>query len=340
MAGLLDDPDEIVYRGSVLPLAKTRGGDVKFAMPGLLEGLLGAAALPGDVARGKTPMRVTAPETGEPVINPDVVGRSADLAGAAMTGLMPIASKNVASKSAMLYDPSRKPPRPIEADYPAGAPVDATGRITRTIDGDPVTGKYVVGRAQDRGGELALPREAYDEIAEAITGQGIVAVPASSIRGDGGQLSFDRRSGRPLSARVSQELRPDQFDKVAAHEVGHLLDVDSNSIKTDGLSAQFRSIYNDLNNPQRHGRAYGPEHAGYPKGDVRDELVAEAIRAYMADPNYIKTVSPDVAKAIRAAVNRNPKINHLIQFNSVPGLLGAGALGASTFTGNSQPPEN
>jgi hypothetical protein len=31
--------------------------------------------------------------------------------------------------------------------------------------------------------------------------------------------------------------------------------------------------------------------------------MAEAIRAYMADPNYLKTVAPKTAAAIRAAVN-------------------------------------
>lgn len=138
-----------------------------------------------------------------------------------------------------------------------------------------------------------------------------------------------------MAIRVSQELRPDQFDKVAAHEVAHLI----GPIKTDGLSAPLRTIYNDLNNPQKHGKLFGPEQSGYGRADVRAELVAEAIRAYMTDPNYIKTVAPDVAKAIRAAVNTNPSLSRLVQFNSVPGLLGGGALGASAFTGNA-PPEN
>jgi hypothetical protein len=59
----------------------------------------------------------------------------------------------------------------------------------------------------------------------------------------------------------------------------------------------------------------GPEHFGYRGSDVQRELIAEAIRAYMADPNYLKTVAPETAKAIRAAVNNNPRLNRTIQFN-------------------------
>jgi len=46
------------------------------------------------------------------------------------------------------------------------------------------------------------------------------------------------------------------------------------------------------------------------------EYMAEAIRAYMADPNYIKTVAPQTAARIRQYVNSEPRLNHVIQFNS------------------------
>ena len=55
--------------------------------------------------------------------------------------------------------------------------------------------------------------------------------------------------------------------------------------------------------------------------------MAEAIRAYMADPNYLKTVAPEVAARIRAAVNTDPILSPHIQFNSLAGLLAAGAGG-------------
>ena len=39
-----------------------------------------------------------------------------------------------------------------------------------TIDGDPISARYVAGRIADGGGDVALSREALDEIAKAGTG--------------------------------------------------------------------------------------------------------------------------------------------------------------------------
>lgn len=44
--------------------------------------------------------------------------------------------------------------------------------------------------------------------------------------------------------------------------------------------------------------------------------MAEAIRAYLANPNYLKTVAPDVAARIRSSVNANPELSPHIQFNA------------------------
>jgi hypothetical protein len=53
--------------------------------------------------------------------------------------------------------------------------------------------------------------------------------------------------------------------------------------------------------------------------------MAEAIRAYMADPNYLETVAPRTAARIRAAVNSNQRVAPFIQFNELFGLGAAGA---------------
>jgi hypothetical protein len=47
--------------------------------------------------------------------------------------------------------------------------------------------------------------------------------------------------------------------------------------------------------------------------------MADAIRAYMADPNYLKTVAPKTAARIREFVNENPRLSKIIQFNSLAG---------------------
>ena len=64
-------------------------------------------------------------------------------------------------------------------------------------------------------------------------------------------------------------------------------------------------------------RNYGPKAQGY-IGEASDrELIAEAIRAYFADPNYLKSVAPATAARIRAHVNSNPRLSPNVQFNSV-----------------------
>ncbi len=49
----------------------------------------------------------------------------------------------LASKSAMLYNPPPKSPRPFSADYPQGATADATGRLLADIEGRPLAAERV-----------------------------------------------------------------------------------------------------------------------------------------------------------------------------------------------------
>jgi hypothetical protein len=80
------------------------------------------------------------------------------------------------------------------------------------------------------------------------------------------------------------------------------------------IDTELYRVYRDLNSPD--AEHFGPEAFGYPTEMVPRELWAEAIRAYMADPNYIKSVAPKTAARIRAAVNANPHLAPIIQFNA------------------------
>jgi hypothetical protein len=117
------------------------------------------------------------------------------------------------------------------------------------------------------------------------------------------------------------------------HELGHAIDEAARQVPTKGLSVQLRAVYNDLNNPQTYGRPFGPEQAGYRGSTVQRELMAEAVRAYMGDPNYLKARAPDVAARIRQYVNQNPRLREIIQFNAggVP-LFGQSAQRDDQFT--------
>jgi hypothetical protein len=115
-----------------------------------------------------------------------------------------------------------------------------------------------------------------------------------------------------------------EVEVLKAHQLGHIIDRVAGPIPTDGLEDELQAVYDTLNNPNRtsnqqkpapDARPFLPEHRGFTGEAVAREYIAEAIRAYLTDPNYLKTVAPRTAAAIRAAVNPNPRLNNIIQFN-------------------------
>ncbi|CAM5533420.1 hypothetical protein MAUB1S_08904 [Mycolicibacterium aubagnense] len=139
-----------------------------------------------------------------------------------------------------------------------------------------------------------------------------------------------------------------ELDEVSAHHtlchmLGHFLDLKTGqpaldgsketipAINQDGLDDELRYVYNDLQNPELNAarrvdrnvdpndrtefQNFGPEQQDCYGTDARAELMAESIRAYLVNPNYLKTVAPNVAARIRAAVNPNPEANRILQFN-------------------------
>ncbi|MCC6734909.1 MAG: hypothetical protein IT534_02135 [Bauldia sp.] len=96
-----------------------------------------------------------------------------------------------------------------------------------------------------------------------------------------------------------------------------------NTWSTSGLMRDLRTIYHDLNDtswrrgkPTRSGLQTSPEMMGYRGEKVDRELWSEAIRAYLADPNYINQAAPRVAQAIRDHWNTHPELSRIIHFNA------------------------
>lgn len=254
-----------------------------------------------------------------------------------------------ASLASMLYNPRPQPPRPFAADYPAGAASDGAGRLAFDIEGQPLIARNISGRRTVGGADQAISPAEFDPIATALTGNNPMGVAPGAIRGKTGvyRVSFSPETGEPVRQILfRRDLAPEQLVRVIAHEVGHAIDSPFNSggIDQGGIIRELRGVYNDLNNPDlQQARAagrdpgitsaakyrnYGPEQQGYPAAQVPGELMAEAVRAYMTDPNYLKTVAPNVAARIRQAANRSPLIAPTIQFNSLgPIAAGAGLLG-------------
>jgi hypothetical protein len=242
----------------------------------------------------------------------------------------PLARETVASRSPRMYNPPAKPPRPFEADYPSGAPADASGRLTHDIEGRPLGAEFIAGRRMVGGSDQPLGPSDVVGIATRATGREPAMVTPRQFGdeiggslGGGGRLvkDIDRRSGAAdYRLFVDSRLPTESAGKVTSHEVGHLIDDLSGRIPTAGLNTELRQVYNTLNTSRERTRHLtGPQHLGYRGDEIPRELTAEAIRAYLADPNYIKTVAPRTAAAIRAAVNAHPTLSKIIQLNTIAG---------------------
>jgi hypothetical protein len=224
-------------------------------------------------------------------------------------------------------------------DYPQGASADATGQLTHDIEGRPLTAPLVAGRTTLGGVDETVGTMAQlDALAAQGTGQAAAYRPAREMAGDFGRTLIDQVTGRPTAIDLRTNMRPDKVPMVYAHELGHVIDEFAGQIPTAGLSTELKAVYNTLNNPNRAaggleaapwGKPMTPQGLGYRGDEIPREYIVEAIRAYMTDPNYLKTVAPKTAARIREAVNADPTLAKIIQFNLVPMGVGLGAAGAS-----------
>ncbi|WP_449411392.1 hypothetical protein [Methylobacterium komagatae] len=277
-------------------------------------------------------------------------------------------AETLVSRAPPMYDPVARAARPFEADYPAerwpdGPPVDTSGRLTRDIEGRPLhPGARIVGRSSLGGADEALSPAELDAIATAALGKGPESAPRGAIPGRG-VGAYQRSRGVDGDERaifVDQGLSANAKDRVLAHEFGHAVDDMAGqpvagrlrgAIPQTGISKELGQLYNETNNDlfrsalDRRGdidaaraegvnrRNFTPEAAGYAKAQAPDELMAEAVRAYLADPNALKAAYPKTAARIRGAVNGNPALSPLIKFNAggpAGAVAGLPALAASS----------
>lgn len=229
-------------------------------------------------------------------------------------------AENVVNDLRVGYNPPSKAQRPFEADYPAGAQTDDAGRLLHDIEGRSLNpGAFIAGRRTAAGMDEALRPEELVEGAARALGSIPAAVPRSEIprRAVGAFIKERGLQGPERFIRYDKSLSPDHAYRVIAHEVGHAIDDIAAGIPTGGLDIEMRQIYSTLATGQERARGLtGPQHVGYRPDEVPAELMAEAVRAYMTDPNYIKSVAPKTAARIRAAVNADPRLNKAIQFNT------------------------
>lgn len=187
-----------------------------------------------------------------------------------------------------------------------------------------------------------------------------VAVPKGAV---GVYRSERGAQGRERHIFLSNNLSPSSWIRTGRHEFGHLGDdiagvpepmrgALDNGIPQQGIKKQLREIYNEGNNRYlnedkayrrktgkppadpatmpKMARGHGPEVDGYAPKHVDEELMAEALRVYLENPNWLKTKYPEVAQRIRDYWNVNPELNKWVHLNS---MAGGGVVGSQFLGG-------
>jgi hypothetical protein len=238
-----------------------------------------------------------------------------------------------------LYDPPAGQGTPFAEIYPNGAVTDEAGRLLFDRDGRPIHPEAtVVGRRVGGGGSEAFPPGEYDALGTRLTGRNPAYLARSTLEGDPGWYApeydeLGNYTGRGAIG-IANDLSVDQLIRHRAHEVSHAIDFNAapgpsaagfNSRQFGirppdpdmDIEAELYTIYRDLNNsPGAPTTIWGPADLNYPRADWPAELWTEAIRAYMADSDYINRVAPNVARAIRDHVNADRFLSQIIHFNA------------------------
>lgn len=230
------------------------------------------------------------------------------------------------------YDPKPVPQRPFNDDYPAPPRSDGEGRLAYTIDGDPITAKYVAGRRRLGGGDEGISPSDRIYMAGELVDK-VVPAPAKELPGMAGV--YQRRAGQDgleTVIKYRDGLTPGQSARVISHEAGHAIDEAAGQIDTRGLSQELKQVFHDLATGVQGKQKFRtePQHLGYKAEEVPRELMAEAIRGYMTDPNYLKSVAPKSAQRIRDFVNTHPTLSKIIQFNALAGITATNPLSTDT----------
>ncbi|WP_188608697.1 hypothetical protein [Chelatococcus reniformis] len=245
------------------------------------------------------------------------------------------AKDSLSSYNVKIYDPPPLPPRPFEHDYTSLSHVAKRGKkLTVDMDDRILSAKYIAGRRRSGGADFPIPFSEHSNLIKRIINSKPKAVSRDRLqpRSIGAYYPLGRPDGPAV--RYLRDLSPRAAERVIAHEIGHIIDQYSGyRIRQPHIEIELYQNYDNLLLGRRHpynvpGPYMGPESRGYTAKMIWPELVAEAIRAYMTNPNYFKATAPNAAAEIRQAVNRHPKLSKVIQFNtSTPAGSIAGAIG-------------
>lgn len=198
-------------------------------------------------------------------------------------------------------------------------PNDAGKRLSVDMEGRPLVADEgrIAGRRTVGGSEEAVSPQEFDAIATQAAGgpAETIAKNDKRLQSGVGSVYVDKYTGELKEIYLSRELTPEKHDLVYGHELGHVIDQIAGEIPVNGiLEKELKPLYNTLNNPNRNGaeaanwgKTFRPDDSGYRDKDIPREYMTEAVRAYISNPNYIKTGAPKMA-ARSLSNQRNPAL--------------------------------
>jgi hypothetical protein len=212
-------------------------------------------------------------------------------------------------------------------------------QLARDIEGRELHARFIAGRRTWGGPDEGLTPKDVNQILREL------AIRVKTMDLEQGVAGRYVKFGADLDdafrhVHLSPQLTPRERDLTKLHELGHALDdflgwasskLEPNSKVVD----QLRMVYGRIRNgPTGEWFTRQPERYYYTPEQVPKELMAEGLRAYIRNPNFMKRVAPDAARMIRALVNEHPVLSKVIQFNS---LAGAGILATRPHDDNDAP---
>jgi hypothetical protein len=248
------------------------------------------------------------------------------------------APTTAASRDIAMYPPPLIPQRPFRFDYRQPPRTTPDGRLLVDMEGRPLTANIIAGRRIAGGRDEPVTPKEVDSALEQLD---IRKVPIPTIPNQPNSVVGlfsgyeDRR--RPVGdLYIKSTFSPQDQATLTAHEAGHAIDFITRDLATrltDQELAELRHVYMRLRGGSgRQGLHPQPETYGYEGDEVNRELLAEGVRAYLTNPNYFKMAAPRAAKTLRAEVNKDRWLKHILQLNSLggAGIVGAGASGNKT----------
>jgi hypothetical protein len=239
-----------------------------------------------------------------------------------------------------LSDPPSKPARDFTADYQMGS--RGQGDLVRDMDNEVLGPGKIAGRRTWGGPDEGFTRRDIIEVGRQIFGPLIYkAAPPSAFPPEIiGSLVIHPKSRPSHQARLLSGMEMDREDRALRHLLGHAFDDLTGFSKAlkrglldPRIERELRQIYGDLRVPvSSHGKDANvptktrPEDFGYWGDQVPQQYGAEAFRAYMTDPNFMKSVAPLTAQLMRRLVREHPELSRIVRLNALAGMTAAPLL--------------